>query len=155
MIRIIKIGDNIYERIEPKSVDEKGNEIWLIPNDYEKLKNSVIDTLGWIVFKKLKDSFNSIDKQFAVTSKSIVLLFKIVNSLNPDLSILTDAERAFYENMNILAENGYSDSQLINTYIEKLSILITWYNDMSQQVQQLNTVDELVQFLETLEEPQL
>ena len=54
MIRIIKLGDLVYQNIEPKYVDEKGNEVWNIPNNIDELKSAFINTVNWIVHQELK-----------------------------------------------------------------------------------------------------
>ncbi len=46
MIRIIKLGNFIYENIEPKTIDENG-ERWNIPSDIALLKEALIDTIDW------------------------------------------------------------------------------------------------------------
>ena len=56
MIRIIKLGNLIYENIEPKTIDENGNEIWNIPNDLDQLKQAYIDTVKWQANQKLKET---------------------------------------------------------------------------------------------------
>ena len=38
MIKLIKIGNLLYENIEPFSVDENGNKVWNIPQDEALLK---------------------------------------------------------------------------------------------------------------------
>ncbi len=48
MIRIIKLGDLIYENIEPKYIDENGKEVWNVPNDPDQLKQAMVDTLKWL-----------------------------------------------------------------------------------------------------------
>jgi len=48
MIKIIKIGDLIYENIEPFVVDESGNKIWNVPENENELRSCVIDTLNWL-----------------------------------------------------------------------------------------------------------
>ncbi len=53
MIRIIKIGDTIYEKIEPFYFDENGNQIWNIPQDIEQLKQALIDTIKWQAYREL------------------------------------------------------------------------------------------------------
>ena len=54
MIRIIKLGNTIYENIEPYYIDESGNKVWNIPNDLETLKQAYIDTVRWQAFNELK-----------------------------------------------------------------------------------------------------
>jgi len=56
MIRIIKLGDLIYENIEPYYLDENGKQIWQIPNDVNKLKQAFIDTVKWQANMKLKET---------------------------------------------------------------------------------------------------
>lgn len=46
MIRIIKLGNLIYENIEPKVIDE--NEVWNVPQNEEQLRTCMIDTLNWL-----------------------------------------------------------------------------------------------------------
>jgi hypothetical protein len=53
MIRIIKIGDIVYEGIEPFYLDENGNRIWNIPQDIEQLKQVLIDTVKWQAYREL------------------------------------------------------------------------------------------------------
>ena len=47
MLKIIKLGNSIYENIEPLTVDENGNEVWNVPNDIDNLKAALIDTVKW------------------------------------------------------------------------------------------------------------
>ena len=54
MLKIIKLGDLIYENIEAKFVDENGNEIWNVPNNEEELQKAFSDTLVWIESQRLK-----------------------------------------------------------------------------------------------------
>jgi len=56
MIKIIKLGDMVYENIEPFWVDENGNQVWNVPNDIEQLKQALIDTVKWQAWMKLKDT---------------------------------------------------------------------------------------------------
>ena len=56
MIRIIKLGNTIYENIEPYYIDENGNKVWNIPNDLETLKQAYIDTVRWQAHKKLQET---------------------------------------------------------------------------------------------------
>jgi len=65
MIRILKLGDTIYENFEPKQLipifDEKGNvidyqEVWAIPTDINTLKQAVIDTLIWLTKRRINET---------------------------------------------------------------------------------------------------
>ena len=56
MIKIIKLGKAIYENIEPKTIDQDGNEIWNIPNDLKQLKQAFIDTVKWQANQSLKET---------------------------------------------------------------------------------------------------
>ena len=54
MIRIIKLGNTVYENIEPYYIDENGNKVWNIPTDLEALKQAYINTVRWQAFNELK-----------------------------------------------------------------------------------------------------
>jgi len=56
MLSRIKLGNYIYENIEPKTVDENGNEVWNIPNNLDQLKQAYIDTLKWQAHRKLRET---------------------------------------------------------------------------------------------------
>jgi len=56
MIRVIKLGNVIYENIEPYYIDENGNKVWNIPTDINKLKQALVDTVKWQAHKKLQET---------------------------------------------------------------------------------------------------
>ena len=56
MIKLIKIDNLVYQNIEPKSIDENGQEVWSIPQDFETLKYCAIDTIKWQAGQKLKET---------------------------------------------------------------------------------------------------
>ena len=56
MIHVIKLGNAIYENIEPYYIDENGNRIWNIPTDVNELKQALIDTVRWQAHKKLQET---------------------------------------------------------------------------------------------------
>ena len=68
MIRIIKLGELVYENIEPVvqeavAFDEEGNptqfqERWVVPNDVAELSKAIADTLVWLAGQRLKDILN-------------------------------------------------------------------------------------------------
>jgi len=58
MVKIIKLGNLIYENIEAKYIDENGNEIWNVPNNETELKIAFKDTLDWYTEKYINNKFN-------------------------------------------------------------------------------------------------
>ena len=152
MIKWIKIDNLIYQNIEPKTIDpETGNETWNIPTDPDELKQCIIDTLGFLVFRKLGNILNAVDKRNAVTTKGLVLLVKLVNSLNPDTSVLTETEQETYNAMLSLADIGYADSQLLKNTITQLQDVLNWYYQEEQKVKNMSTFEEMLEYLENLD----
>ena len=151
MIKWIKINNFIYQNVEPKTVDETGTEIWNIPTDPDELKQCIIDTLGFLVFRKLGNILNAVDKRNAVTTKGIVLLAKLVNSLNPDTSVLTKTEQETYNAMLSLADIGYANSQLLKNTITQLQDVLNWYYQEEQKVKNMSTFEEMLEYLENLD----
>jgi len=156
MIKVIKLGDSIYNGIEyngieEKTIDKKGNETWNIPTDLDKLKKAAIDTINWIAGDRIKKAVqNNITLLNASNSKAIVLLGKIINSLNPDLSKLTDNEKNAFDNMVTLGKNGYADSKLLNTMIDSVTSNITSLPQKITDVQNANSIDEIIKILNSL-----
>lgn len=66
MLRILKLGNIVYENFEPKTFvateyDENGmptkfEEKWIIPTDLDTLKSAFIDTVKWQASNKLKET---------------------------------------------------------------------------------------------------
>ena len=147
----IKLGEKVYDSLVPVQYDEDGNEIWNIPNDYDSLKAAIEDTLGWLVFNNIQKSINrSPDKLNASNSKAICLLTKVINTLNPDLTQLTEKEQSAFNKLLSLANDGYTDSDLLNFTSDQLQTQLDWYTNKIQELNNLSTVDELINFLENL-----
>ncbi len=138
MIKLIKIDDLIYQNIEPKFIDVNGNEVWNIPTDPEDLKNCLMDTIGWIVSQNIVKTIGDANKKDASTTKAIVLLAKLVSTLNPDTSRLTENEKSAYEKLLTLANAGYSDSTLLNEALAAVQQQLSWY---AQKLSELNAID--------------
>jgi len=149
MIRQIKIGELIYEKIEPFSIDEKGNKVWNIPNDLETLKSCAIDTFNWLIGQEVKKASGGDNtKLAAANSKAIVLLIKLVDTLNPDTTQLTDKEKQIYELLKTFASNGYSDSELLLNTLNAVLNNIGEYSKKIEQAQNATSVEELIKLLE-------
>ena len=119
MIKIIKIGDLIYENFEERTIDPAtGQIIWRIPTDVDEFRKIVIDTINWRIGNKIIEVTGDVSKLSAANSKAIALLAKILNSINVDTTKLTENEKAAFSKLTTLAQNGYSDSQLLNNLLD-------------------------------------
>jgi len=147
----IKLGNKIYDNLIPKQYDEDGNVIWNIPDDPDQLKAAIADTLGWIVYDNIQKSINrSADKLNASSTKAVCLLAKVISTLSPDLSQLTEKEQSAFNKMLALADQGYTDSDLLNFTSSTLKEQLNWYSEKMQELNSLETLDELVAFAESL-----
>ena len=150
MIRIIKLRNKVFRNIEPYVLDDDGQKIWNIPATPDDLKDALLDTLGFITSEKIISTIGDVNKKDAGTSKALVLLAKIVDSLNPNLSILSKNEKESFKKMVELAASGYSDSDLLKKSFEALENHVKWYAQKYNEVSQLSTLQELITFAEKL-----
>jgi len=150
MIKQIKIGNLIYENIEPFYVNEKGKRIWNIPDDLEELRKAVIDTINWKVGDEVKKVTGDLAKLSAANSKAIVIVLKLLETLNPDTSKLSDLEKSAYEKMLTLADNGYGDSELLNNSLNAVLNGITKGQTLIAKALKAETTEELLGILNEL-----
>ena len=149
MIKVIKINNLIYQNIEPFYIDENGYKVWNIPNDLEELRKCTIDTFNWLIGQKVKkQSGGDFTKLSAGNSKAIVLLLKLIDTLNPNETNLTDTEKSILDKLRTFGKNGYSDSQMLNNMLESVLNNISVYSQKIEQAQQATTIDELIKLLE-------
>ena len=151
MIKLIKINNLIYKNYAERYVDEQGNEIWNIPDNVQELLPVALDTINWWVGDKVKKATGDFTKLSAANSKAIALLFKIVDSLNPNTSNLTEKEQAAYDAMKALAGAGYSDSDLLNSSIQAVNKYIQKGAQLAEQAIQAQSVEELISVLNQLD----
>ena len=52
MIKLLKVGSRYLKHFEPKSVDEQGNEVFLVPTDINALKELIKATIDWFTEHK-------------------------------------------------------------------------------------------------------
>jgi len=151
MIKVVKLGGSIYSGIELKSFDEDGNESWNVPEDLNEFKTVAIDTVNWVVGDKIKKAVeNNITLLNAANSKAIVLLAKVVNTLNPDLSVLTDKEKTAYDVISLLADNGYSNSELLNSSVNTISECVQQAPSLITTINDATSHEEVIKILNTL-----
>ena len=151
MIKVIKLGDSIYQNYEEKTINDNGQEVWNIPTDLTKLKTIATDTIDWVAGDRVKKAVqNNLTLLNASNSKAIVLLVKVINSLNPDTSNLTTNEKDAFDKMTTLANNGYTDSKLLNAVIDSVMNNVTSLSQKIADVQNANSIDEIIKILNEL-----
>ena len=150
MIKIIKIGDLIYQGYEEKNTNNEGKVVWNIPTDVDKFREIVIDTINWVAGQNIKNLMSSFTALSAANSKAIVLIVKLLSTLNPDTSKLTQLESDAYNKMLTLAKDGYSDSQLLNNSLQAVTDNIEKGSTLIAQATKATTIDELIKILNTL-----
>ena len=150
MIKLIKLGDNIIANIEPYYYDEEGNQIWNIPNNLDELKKAMIDTYNWLIGQSIKNLLGDDTKLPASNSKAIVLLSKIVSQLIPDNTILnlTDLEKSAWNKLLFLADNEYSDSELLNASLDAVINNINEYSKKIEDILKINDFNELLNYIQ-------
>lgn len=151
MVKLIKIGDLVYQNAEEKTIDENGNEVWNIPSTVEELQPVVLDTINWWVGQKVKSTTGDYAKMSAANSKAIALLYKLVNGLNPDTSGLTAKEKQIYDSMQTLAASGYSDSDLLLGSIQSVENFVSQGAQLSSEAMAATDVDGLIAVLNKLD----
>ena len=147
MIKLIKIGDLIYQGFEEKIFDEKGNAIWNIPTDVEEFRKITIDTINWYVGDAVKKQIGDFAKLSAANSKAIVLLTKLLVTLSPDDSKLSDLEKSAWDKLTAFADNGYADSKLLNNSLSAVSDYVVKGGELISKALQATTLDELIGIL--------
>ena len=116
MLRVIKLGELIYENVEPRYVDENGKEVWIVPNTVSELQKALADTLAWLEKQRLQKVLDS----YGYNGLADVYVYASQNDAE------AQAILSWYTNSN---GNGYDD--LIWNWIEN-------------ELPKYQTVDELL-----------
>ena len=90
------------------------------------------------------------EKLSAANSKAIVLLTKLLTTLTPDISNLTDLEKSAWDKLTAFADNGYADSELLNNSLTAVSDYVVKGGDLINKALQATTIDELIGILNEL-----
>ena len=150
MIKLIKIGDLIYQGFQEKVIDENGKETWNIPTDVEEFRKIVIDTINWKIGQDIKNATQDFTRLSAANSKAIIIVLKLLDTLNPDTKELTKKEKSAYDKMLTLANNGYGDSDLLNTSLDAVLNGIKTGQTLITNALNATTIDELIGILNEL-----
>ena len=150
MIKLLKIKNQIHTNFEEKYFDENGNVVWNIPTDVEAFRKITIDTINWWVGNKVKKQTGDFAKLSAANSKAIVLLTKLLVTLSPDTSKLTDLEKSAWSKLIAFSNNGYADSELLNNSLTAVSDYVVKGGDSISKAIKATTIDELISVLNEL-----
>ena len=150
MIKLIKIGDLIYQGFSEKTFDESGRETWNIPTNIEEFRKIVIDTINWKIGQNVKNAVQDLTRLSAANSKAIIIVLKLLDTLNPDTTGLTVKEKSAYDKMLTLANNGYGDSDLLNTSLDAVLNGIKTGQTLITNALNATTIDELIGILNEL-----
>ena len=150
MIKIIKIGDLVYQGFQEKVIDKNGKETWNIPTDIEEFRKIVIDTINWKIGQNIKNATQDFTRLSAANSKAIIIVLKLLDTLNPDTTGLTDKEKSAYDKMLTLANNGYGDSDLLNTSLDAVLNGVQTGKTLITNALNATTIDELIGILNEL-----
>ncbi len=150
MIKLIKIGDLVYQGYNEKTFDEDGKETWNIPTDVEEFRKIVIDTINWKIGQNIKNATQDFTRLSAANSKAIIIVLKLLDTLNPDTTGLTVKEKSAYDKMLTLVNNGYGDSDLLNTSLDAVLNGIQTGQTLITNALKATTIDELIGILNEL-----
>lgn len=148
MIKLILVDGSILQNAEPFYLDENQKEVWNIPNDVKELKVVAINTINWIVGDKIKKSLGNTQVQLSTSnSKGIILLAKVLSSLNPDLDGLNELEKDSFSRMVSLAEKGYANSNLLNSSLSNIDKFIEKSSSKILSINESLTIEEIINIL--------
>ena len=148
MIKILKIDDLIYQNIDENATDENGEPLYDLPTDIDKFKALAIDTVNWQIGDNVTRSLGNTQTNLSASNaKAVVLLAKLIGTLNPDTTGLSQLELDSYNKMLALADNGYSDSELLNSSLAKVSEYIAAGTDRATRVSSANSIEEIIAIL--------
>jgi len=150
MIKLIKMNGLVYQGFEEKSFDESGKEVWNIPTNIEEFRKIVIDTINWQMGQEITKATGNYTKLSAANSKAIIVLLKLLDTLNPDTSKLDSLENTAYKKMTELASQGYGDSKLLNDSLDAVLNGITKGQNLISKALQATSINELIEILNNL-----
>jgi hypothetical protein len=136
---MIKVGNTIYDNA--RSIDLENISV-------DQLRVYALDTVNWAAGLEVQKACGGVAMNIsAANSKAIALLAKISAATNPDLSGLTETEKASYDALVALADAGYSDSELLLGALTAVQSSVTEAAEKSARIVTATTVDEIIEIL--------
>ena len=120
MIKIIKLGNLIYENIEAKYIDENGNEIWNVPNDATALEIAFKDTIDWYTTRYINEKFNQIDEDLSDITSEMMYLQSLTNRTPEQDARLAEIQNIIAWKEQIWAEEANLEAQIDNMTLDEL-----------------------------------
>ena len=160
MIKVIKIGNLIYQNIEPKHIDENGNEIWNpnIPQDIDSLKSCFKDTLDWLTTRHINQKLQEIQEDLSDISTEQSWLEGVFYSqgLDPN-QIKAEITKVVLgqEDVNTAITNLAIPDELVDNFNRAVEIakIIAWKEQvwktetqLEAQIDAVTDIDELLLF---------
>jgi len=132
-----------------KDVREGTNleELGLEKISVEEFKTIAFNSVNWIVGQKIKSDLGTQVQLSTSNSKGIVLLAKLIETLNPDLSVLSALEKESFSKMISLSEKGYSDSSLLNNSLTKVDEYVSKSSEKIVSINEASTIEEIIDIL--------
>jgi len=148
IIKYLKIKGDVLTNVNIKTADDPELPGIFVTDDLDLFKQYAIDTINWVIGQEV---LNTVSKEFAklstANSKAIVLLAKLINTLGPDTTVLTETEKSIFDHLLTLADEGYSDSRLLKNTLKVVSENIARYTPLITEVNEAKSINSVISVL--------
>jgi len=145
IIKYLKVDSDILVNTQIKTTNNPELPGIYITDDLDTFKQYAVDTINWVIGQEV---LNALNKEFTklstANSKAIALLAKLINTLNPDTTVLSETEKDIFDQLLRLADNGYSDSRLLKNTLEIVSKNIAKYIPLIAEVNKASTINDVI-----------
>lgn len=147
MIKEIKIGEFVYRNIT-KTENEDGKEVWVVPEKLDAFKQVAMDTINWQIGQKVKLALGDTQTSLsAANAKAVALLAKFLSPTKAQLATLTKKEKAAWDKLRLLADNGYADSDLLVGSLDAVLAYIQKGTDKAMRIAKAVDHDAVIEIL--------
>ena len=124
MIKIIKIGNLMYENVEAKTIDPETNqEIWNVPNTEPELKAAFKDTIDWYTTRYINDKFSQMQEDLTDITSEMLYLQSLTNRTAEQDARLTEIQNIIAWKEQIWAEEANLEAQVDTMTFDELLTL--------------------------------
>ena len=144
MIMQLKIDNRIFENIELKTIDEDGNETWNVTQNLDEFKKVALDTINWQIGQSVQKALGDTQINLSASNaKAVALLAKLISPSSAKLSKLSTKEKAAWDKLNLLANNGYADSDMLIVSLDAVLSYIQKGTEKATRIAQAKTHEEI------------